>query len=170
MKVLEPLCKGIDRFTDRSGKIVSFLVFGLVGLSVMEVTLRTVFSAPTIWTHEILMYVFGSHWALPLAFALLYKAHVNVDFVTNRYPKKVQAILEIVNFCLFLGFICVVWTWQGTIYAAKAWGIMEKYPSAYHSVVYPGKTVIPIAFALLGVQAVRELIGSIVFLVKGVRI
>lgn len=170
VRLLESLCKGVDRFTDRSGKTFSWLVLGLMGLSVMEVTLRNVFGAPTIWSHEILSYLFGSHWVLPLAFTLLYKAHVNVDFITMRYSKKAQAIIEIVNFCLFLGVICVVWPWQGTLYAAKAWGIMERCPSAFNSPLYPAKTVLPIGFAFLAVQAIRDLIGNIVFVVKGVRI
>lgn len=170
MKAIESLVRRIDSFTDRSGRIVSFLVVILVVLTVYEVFTRRVLGSPTIWTHETLAYVFGAHFMLALGFTLLYKGHVNVDFLIIRFSAKTRAILEIVSFFLFIGLFCAIWLWQGTLYAARAWGIMETAPSAFGSPVYPAKTVIPIAVFLLTIQAIGDLIKNIVFVVKGVRL
>jgi len=170
VKVITSLVKRIDNFSERSGKIISWLVLVLVGLSCFEVFMRRVLGSPTIWTHETLAYVFGAHFMLALGYTLLYKGHVNVDFIVLRFSAKTQAILEIVNFFLFIGLICAIWLWQGTIYAQTSWGMLERAPSAFNSPVYPAKTIIPVAALLLAMQAVSDLIKNIVFVVKGVRL
>jgi len=170
VKIITSLVKHIDSFTERSGKIISCLVLVLVALTVYEVFTRRVLGSPTIWTHETLAYVFGTHFMLALGYTLLHKGHVNVDFIFLRFSAKTQAILEIVTFFLFIGLFCAIWLWQGTIYARTSWEIMETAPSAFGSPVYPAKTVIPIAVFLLTIQAIGGLIKNIVFVVKGVRL
>ncbi len=170
MKVIIPLVKRIDNFSEWSGKIISFFILVLAALIVYEVFTRRVLGSPTIWTFEILRYVFGAHFMLALGYTLLHKAHVNVDFIVLRFSAKTQAILEIVTFFLFIGLFCAIWLWQGTIYAVTSWEILETAPSAFGSPVYPAKTVIPIAVFLITVQAIGGLIKNIVFVVKGVRL
>jgi len=170
VKIIILLVKHIDSFSDRSGRIISYLVLVLVALTVYEVFTRRVLGSPTIWTHETLAYVFGAHFMLALGYTLLHKGHVNVDFIVTRFSAKTRAILEIVNFFLFIGLFCAIWLWQGTIYAQTSWGIRETAPSAFGSPVYPAKTVIPVAVFLLTIQAIGDLIKNIVFVVKGVRL
>lgn len=170
MKVIIPLVKRIDNLSEWAGRIFSFLVLVLVALTVYEVFMRRVLGSPTIWTHETLAYVFGAHFILALGYTLLHKGHVNVDFIILRFSAKTQATLEIINFFLFLGLFVAIFLWQGIIFAATSWEMMEKAPSAFNSPVYPSKTVIPVGFFLLGVQATGDLIKNIVFVVKGVRL
>jgi len=170
LKIITSLVKRIDNFSERSGKIISWLVLVLVGLTVYEVFTRRVLGSPTIWTHEILAYVFGAHFMLAFGYTLLHKGHVNVDLIVSRFSPKTQAILEIVNFFLFIGLFCAIWLWLGTIYAKTSWEMLEKAPTAFFSPVYPAKTIIPIAVFLLALQAIGDLIRNIVFVVKGVRL
>jgi len=170
MRILKAICERIDRIIECEGKGISWLVIVLMGLTCYEVFLRRILGSPTIWTHEILAYVFGAHWVLALGYTELHKGHSNVDLITSRFSKKTQTIISIIGLCLFLGAICVVWVWQGTIYCAKSWAMLERAPSAFNSPVYPAKTIIPVGFFVLGMIAVRELISDIVFLVKKVRL
>ncbi len=170
MRVIIPLVKHIDNFSERSGKIISWLILVLVALTVYEVFMRRVLGSPTVWTFEMLRYVFGGVFVLALGYTLLHKGHVNVDFIVLRFSAKTQAILEIVNFFLFLGLVSAIWLWQGTIFAQTSWEMLERAPSAFNSPLYPAKTLIPIGFFLLAVQAMGDLIKNIVFVVKGVRL
>ena len=135
-------------------------------LIVYEVVSRRVFSSPTIWTYETITMVYSFHFMIVAGYALLHKSLVSVDLLYERFSIKIRAILDLVTYT-FLFFPFVV----GVLYVSSgqamlSWAIKETSSSLFGAPVYLTKTIIPIAFGLLALQGVSEVLKRIVVLVR----
>jgi TRAP-type mannitol/chloroaromatic compound transport system permease small subunit len=167
MKALVALAKAIDGINLYTGRLVAWIIVVLMGLSVFEVVTRRIFGAPTIWTHEVLSYVFAAHLMLALGYTLLRREHVSVDILTERLSERAQAVLEIITFVVFLGLFLWVMLPEAVAFAQRSWTFGERAASAFASPVYPAKTLIPIGFALLALEAIGTVLKDVIFLLWG---
>ncbi|MBU2054406.1 MAG: TRAP transporter small permease subunit [Proteobacteria bacterium] len=167
MHTLKTIVNFIDGLSERVGSVVSWILLCLVALSCFEVFTRRVLGSPTIWTHEILSYIFCATIMLLMGYTQLYKGHANIDVFLGSMSKRKQVILEVVTFVIFAFPFVLVMLWDGIIFAATSWMMQERTPSAFNAIVYPAKTLIPVGFALLFLQLVADFIKKIVYLVKG---
>jgi TRAP-type mannitol/chloroaromatic compound transport system permease small subunit len=163
------LVKFIDTVSEWAGRIFAWMVILLMGLSVYEVITRRFLGKPTIWTFDVIGYLFAATILLLMGYTLLYKAHANVDLFYEKVSPRAQAVLDIVTYVLFLGIFVVVFFINGVRFAATSWSMMEKTASAFNFYVFPAKTLIPLGAFLLILQMVSEIIKRVVFLTKGVR-
>lgn len=170
MGVLKKIVDGIEKMSEWSGRLFSWFLVSLVGLSIFEVVTRRFFGHPTIWTHETLSYLFCASIFLTMGYVLLYKAHVHIDIFTQYLSPKWKAVLDIITFIVFLGFFCTVFLWKGTIFAATSWIRLERTPSAFNFYVFPAKTLVPVGTLLLLLQGIADAIRNVVFLIKGERL
>ncbi|MDQ0337914.1 TRAP-type mannitol/chloroaromatic compound transport system permease small subunit [Caldalkalibacillus uzonensis] len=157
----------IDTVNDWIGKIGAWSVLVLTFLVVFEVISRRVLNSPTIWTYETITMVYGFHFMIVAAYALLHKSMVSVDIIYEKFPLKTRAWLDLCTYVLFFFPFVVGIFWIGMDYAAKSWAIKETSSSLFSPPVYPLKTVIPVAFGLLLLQGISEVLKRIVILVKG---
>lgn len=167
MDVIRALVKKIDNLSEWCGKIFSFFIITIIGLSLFEVFTRRILGKPTIWTHETLSYLFCASILLTMAYTLKHKQHVKVDLIYNRLNAKKKAILDIITFIFFMGFFIVIFLWKGIVFAATSWAMWERTPSAFNFYVFPAKTLLPIGAFLLLLQGLSDFIKNIVFLAKG---
>jgi len=163
------LVKLLDSISEWTGRIFGWVIVPLVLLTVMEVILRRFLNSPTIWSFEVLKQLFGLHFMIVAAYALLYRAHVSVDVFTMLLSEKARAILDIVTYLIFFFPFCLVCIWQGYSFAARSWAMRETSWSVFHPPLYPIKTVIIITFILLTLQGISEVIKR-VYIIKGVKI
>src|SRR4030043_2242960 len=159
--------KKIDIFSEWRGRIFSWFIVAIILLSVFEVFTRRILGKPTIWTHEVLSYLFCASILLTMAYTLRYKQHVAVDLIYARLTPKTKAILNIITFVIFLGFFSIVFLWEGIRFAATSWAMWERTPSAFNFYVFPAKTLLPLGIFLLLVQGLSDFIKNIVFVFKG---
>lgn len=167
---LKKFVDGIDAMSEWCGRLFSWFLVTLVGLSIYEVITRRLFGHPTIWTFETLGYLFCATVMLTMGYVLRHKGHVHIDIYTARLSPRSQAILEVITFILFLGFFTTVFLWKGIIYAGMSWMRLERAPSAFNFYVFPAKTLIPVGAALLLIQGIADAIRNIVFVIKGERL
>ena len=66
-KKLSIFCDTINEWT---GRIFGWVIVPLVLLTVMEVILRRIFGAPTIWSFEVLKQLYGLHFMIVAGFEL----------------------------------------------------------------------------------------------------
>lgn len=170
MKALVAVARVIDGINLHVGRLVAWILIVLMGLSVFEVVTRRIFGAPTIWTHEVLSYVFAAHLMLALGYTLLRREHVSVDILTERLSERAQAVLEIITYVVFLGTFLWVILPEAAAFAQRAWTFGERAASAFASPVYPAKTLIPVGFALLALEAIGTVLKDVIFLVWGHRV
>jgi TRAP-type mannitol/chloroaromatic compound transport system permease small subunit len=158
---------GIDALSEWCGRIFSWFIVAIIGLSLFEVFTRRILGKPTIWTFETLSYFFCASIVLTMAYTLRYKQHVSVDLIYGRFTPKTKAIVDIITFILFLGFFSFIFLWKGIVFAATSWAMWERTPSAFNFYVFPAKTLLPVGASLLLLQGLSDFIKNIVFLVKG---
>lgn len=167
MDATKTFVKKIDALSEWCGRIFSWFIIAIIGLSLFEVFTRRILGKPTIWTHETLSYLFCASILFTMGYTLQYKQHVKVDLIYGRFTPKTQAIVDIITFVFLLGFFSFIFLWKGIIFAATSWGMLERTPSAFNFYVFPAKTLLPIGAFLLLLQGLSDFIKNIVFLTKG---
>jgi TRAP-type mannitol/chloroaromatic compound transport system permease small subunit len=164
---LKAFLNGLDQISEWSGRIFVWLIIPLTLVVAYEVVSRRVFNAPNIWATEVTDYIYGAHFMLVAAYALLYKAHVCVDIVSQAFPPRVRGMFEILAHLLFFFPFCIIMLYYGTDFAYTSWMQAETSGSAALPIVPEVKTAMPVAFALLLIQGIAVFIRSIYLTVKG---
>jgi TRAP-type mannitol/chloroaromatic compound transport system permease small subunit len=94
--------------------------------------------------------------------------HVRGDVLYGFFPPRLQAGLDLTLYLLFFIPGVVALAWAGYNFAAESWAINEhSNVTADGPPVYPFKTIIPIAGALLLAQGLVEIVRCMVCLKNG---
>jgi len=157
---------GIDTLNDRAGKVLSFLMLGLILAIVFEVVARYVFDAPTAWAPETAQYLFGTYAVMLGAYTHRHRVHINVDIFYNRLPLRARAILDLCT-SMFFFFFCGVILWLGIGFAAESMQIWERSGTALAPPIWQIKLMIPLAAFLLIIQEVAIFVRNLVIATKG---
>lgn len=154
--------RALDAVSIWSGKLFAWLIIPMVGALVYEVFARYFLERPTMWAYDITYMVYGSHFMLGAAYALSLGAHIRTDFFyrmwSPRWQGRVDAFLYLFFFFPGIGFFL----WLSWDFAQTSWAQGERIvTSPWIPPVYPFKTVIPVAAALLLLQGVSEFLKSL---------
>jgi TRAP-type mannitol/chloroaromatic compound transport system permease small subunit len=101
------------------------------------------------------------------AYTLLYKGHVRIDVIYNRFSPRARGILDIITYMVFFFPFCIIVLYQGVIFAHTSWSIGETSESAALTIVPLVKTVLPVSIGLLLIQGVATYIRAIMQVIKG---
>ena len=167
METLRKYIKTIDSINEWTGRIFCWVMLPLVCITIYEVVGRKFFNSPTIWVFETSNQLYGLHFMMGSAFALLHGSHVNVDVFYRYLTPKGKATIDIIGFLIFFFPFCIIIIWKGTQFAAQSWAMLEVSQSVFHPPLYPIKTVIPIAGVLLTLQGSTIFIKKLFFVTKG---
>ncbi len=118
--------------------IGSVAVLFLMSLATGNVILRFFFNAPYRGAYEVV----GFLGAIVIAFALGYtqrrKDHIVVDILTERFPKRINRILDGVNYFITTIFFAIV-SWQIFVWGAKiskSGEVSETIKIIFHPFIY----------------------------------
>ena len=167
---IRAILKVLDAISEWCGKIFSWFIITIIALSLYEVFTRRFLGKPTIWTHEIISYLFCGAVLLTIGYTMKYKAHASVDIIYEKLSPKTQAIWDLIGYALFLVIFAVVVLYEGTRFAAMSWSMMERTPSAFNFYIFPAKTMLPVGFFFVALQMISDIVKNIVFLAKGERL
>jgi TRAP-type mannitol/chloroaromatic compound transport system permease small subunit len=153
--------RGIDAFSDWSGKALAWLTVPMMFGLVIEVIARYLFGHPTIWAYDVTYMLYGSLFMLGAAYALYRKAHIRTDMIYMRLPVRRQGLIDATLYILFffpgmLFFLVASWE-----YFMTSWQQGEIVLGAWGPPIYPFKAVLPLSAALLLIQGVSELLKSL---------
>jgi TRAP-type mannitol/chloroaromatic compound transport system permease small subunit len=166
MERIKIFLRSIDSISEWTGKMVSFLIIVITGVTIWEVILRYIFNSPTIWAFDAAYLIFGAYGVLGGAYTLYFKGHVNVDILYGRLPLRVRAIVDLVTSIFFFLF-CGLLLWKGGEMAWDSLKIMERGSSAWSPPVYPIKLTIPLGAFLLLLQGTAKFIRDLFKVIKG---
>jgi TRAP-type mannitol/chloroaromatic compound transport system permease small subunit len=159
----------VDRISTFVGKAFSWFA-GLLMLSVcVEVFKRYILNAPTAWMFDATAMLYGALFMMCGAYTLAQDAHVRGDFLYGSMRPRTQAALDLVLYIAFFlpGIAALIYA--GWDFAAISWRIGEhSNVTAEGPPVYPFKTLIPIAGALVILQGAAEIIRCVMCLKTGV--
>jgi TRAP-type mannitol/chloroaromatic compound transport system permease small subunit len=164
---LKKFLKGVDQISEWSGRIFMWLIIPLTIIVVFEVISRRFLNVPHIWAPEVIDFIYGPHFMLVAAYTLLYRAHVSIDIIYQRFRPRVRGLLDVFTHLVFYFPFCIIVFYQGIVYAKTSWSIGETSESAALTIVPLVKTVIPVTFALLLLQGLANFIRSITLAVRG---
>jgi TRAP-type mannitol/chloroaromatic compound transport system permease small subunit len=158
----------IDQLSDLSGKAFAWLIVVLTLVVCVEVFKRYILNAPTAWVFDLNSMLYGTLFMMCGAYTLAQNGHVRGDFLYSTMRPRVQAGLDLALYVLFFipGILALIYA--GYRYAGESWAIGEHSSvTADGPPVYPFKTIIPIAGALVMIQGVAEITRCIVCLRTG---
>ena len=158
MKILRFVLKKLDALGEWTGKVIRWGILALVAVIVLETIARKIFNYPFIWSYETSFFIFGYYLLLGASYTLLRGGHVAIDVLYLRLSEKKQHILAIACLASFTGIFTVGMTKGGTIIAINSWKMMEQGHSVWRPNIAHFRTLIPVAFALVFLQAVSLII------------
>lgn len=161
----DALCRGIDRFTEVTGRLVAWLAVLLVALTATVVFMRYFLNSGSIALQESLVYIHATLFMLAIPFTLRQGGHVRVDVVYRRFSPRTRAWVDIAGTLLLLLPVAVVMFFYCREYVASSWAIRESSgESTGLPWVYLLKTLLLIMPVTLALQGIAELLRNALFL------
>jgi len=165
---MQKLLLFIDRLSTLVGHTFSWLIIGLTVLISWEVFSRYVFDNPHAWAFDAMIMLYGTLFMMAGAYTLSVNGHVRGDVLYGFFSPRVQASLDLTLYILFFIPGVVALVWAGYYYAADSWRINEhSNVTAEGPPIYPFKTVIPFAGAILLLQGIVEITRCIICIKQG---
>jgi TRAP-type C4-dicarboxylate transport system permease small subunit len=134
-------------------------VLSLMSLATGNVVLRFFFNTPYRGAYEVV----GFLGAIVIAFALGYtqkrKDHIVVDILTERFPKRINRILDAVNYFITMVFFAIV-SWQIFVWGikiAKSGEVSETIKIIFHPFVY----CVAIGFLVFALTLLNDFLKSL---------
>ena len=165
---MQKLLLAVDKLSTLVGKAFSWLIVLLTLMITWEVFSRYALDNPHPWAFDVMSMMYGTLFMTAGAYTLSQNGHVRGDVLYGFFPPRLQAGLDLVLYILFFIPGVVALAWAGYNFAAESWAINEHSNiTANGPPVYPFKTVIPIAGAILLAQGLVEIVRCIVCLKQG---
>lgn len=156
----------IDRFTGAIAQVMQWLTLLMVLLGAYNVITRYVGRAISqslggaIYT-VLQTYAFDLVFLLAAAWVLQVDGHVRVDILYSRLKERGKAWVDLFGTIFFLLPFCFMGFVLSLRYVSSSWEHLERNLNANGVPIYPIKTLIPVAFALLALQGVSQIIKKI---------
>jgi TRAP-type mannitol/chloroaromatic compound transport system permease small subunit len=158
---MDALVRAIERLSTAVGIFGAILIVPLVLATCWEVLARYAFGAPTIWAYEIGYMLTGSHFLLGMAYTLRLGEHIRIDIFSGRFSARTRALLDLAGYAVVLPLL--VWLtlylfryfWSG--YASNE----KSGASAFNMPVWPFRVVFFVAFLVLAMQVLAEVLKAV---------
>lgn len=161
---LESLARGIDCFTEWTGKLVAWLTLAMMALTCLVVVMRYFLQSGSIALQESVTYLHALVFLLGAAFTLKRGGHVRVDIFYQHYSPRIKALVDALGGLLFLIPVCLLillFCWE---YVENSWAIREVSKEAKGLPwVYLLKTLLIVMPVTLLLQGIAELIKNLLF-------
>ena len=161
MRSLLSFSRAVDRFNILIGRYVAWAILIAVVVSAANAIVRKVFNTSSNSWLELQWILFGAVFLLCAPWTLLSNEHIRIDIVNNMLSKRTRDIIDVIGHALFLIPVCLVIAWLSWPFFWLSLMQNEQSSNAGGLPVYPSKLLIPLAFTLLLVQGISELIKRI---------
>lgn len=150
-----------NKVSEWVGKGVSWMCLAMIAVLGYEVTARYVFNSPTSWAHESTTMLYGTFCILAGVYTHRYHGHVRSEVIYNLFPARARIFMDCLTGALGL-VVLAVFLLITFRYAADSWAIREvSSKSTWAPIVYPFKSVLPLAVALMMLQSIAHLVENI---------
>lgn len=161
MKTLLRFSRTVDAVNVRIGRVVAWAILAAILVSAANATVRKVLNTSSNSWLEIQWILFGAVFLLCSGWTLLSNEHIRIDIVNGTLPKRVRDWIDVIGHLLFLIPTALVLTYLGWPFFWRSLLQNEQSTNAGGLPVYPSKFLIPLAFTLLLIQGLSELIKRI---------
>jgi TRAP-type mannitol/chloroaromatic compound transport system permease small subunit len=164
MKALLSFSVAIDKLNEWIGKAAAWLGLAAVLVCTGNAVARYAFNIGSNAWLEMQWYFNAAVFLLIAAYALKRDEHVRIDVIAGRLSDRAQAWIDILGaiFMLLPAVIIIAWySWPSLL---NSWTIQEYSSDPGGLIRWPVRLLIPVAFTLLGLQAISEIIKRVAFL------
>jgi TRAP-type mannitol/chloroaromatic compound transport system permease small subunit len=161
LKALLPLSRVIDAATTWIGKRLAWLIMAAVVVSAVNATVRKIFDLSSNSWLELQWVLFSIVFLLCSPWTLLANEHIRIDIVNQMMPKQVRNSIDVIGHAFFLLPLCVVMILTGVPFFLVSYGQSEQSLNAGGLPQWPSKGLIMVAFAMLLIQGLSELVKRI---------
>ena len=158
----------VDRVSTWVGQAFSFCIVLLTLHVSWEVFSRYALDNPRAWAFDGMIMLYGTLFMMAGAYTLAKNSHVRGDVLYGYFTPRTQATLDLLLYIVFFIPGVFALTYAGYYYAADSWRIHETSNiTAEGPPIYPFKTVIPLAGAILLAQGIVEIIRCVICIKQG---
>jgi TRAP-type mannitol/chloroaromatic compound transport system permease small subunit len=161
LKALLPIARVVDAVNTWLGKRASWLILAAVIVSAVNATVRKVFDTSSNSWLELQWVLFSAVFLLCSPWTLMSNEHIRIDIVNNMLPKWLRDSIDVVGHAFFLLPLTIIMILTGIPFFLRSYSINEQSGNAGGLPQWPSKALIMIAFALLFVQGLSELVKRI---------
>ena len=164
MDALLKFCSLVDRLNERIGRAAAW--FGLLAVVVCTANAMIRYSlnlSSNAWL-EIQWYFNSVMFMLVAAWALKRNDHVRIDVIAGKLPLRAQAWIDIFGGLFMLLPAAVIIGWYSWPSLVNSYDIGEHSSDPGGLLRWPIRLLIPVAFALLALQGISEVIKRVAFL------
>ena len=164
MSTLLHLSRLIDALNERIGKLSSWLILLAVIICTANALIRYAFNLSSNAWLEIQWYLNSAMFLLVAAYTLKLNAHVRIDVIAGKLSSRTQAWIDVFGGVFMLLPAVLIIAWYSLPSLANSLQLHEMSSDSGGLVRWPVRLLIPLAFALLALQGVSEIIKRAAFL------
>ena len=161
LRILKTSLSAIEKFTEVTGRFISWATVTMVILVVLVVITRYFLGLGSIALQESVTYLHCLVFMMGFAFTLKHDGHVRVDIFYRGFSPRFKAIVNLIGGLLFLIPFCLLIFFISWDYVLASWVIRET--SAENNglpFIYLLKTLMLLMPATLVLQGIAEIIRS----------
>ena len=165
---MQKLLLAVDRMSTWVGQAFSWLIVALTLFVSWEVFSRYALDSPHAYAFDVMTMFYGTMFMMAGAYTLSKNGHVRGDVLYGFFKPRTQATVDLTLYIVFFIPGVVALVWAGYNYASESWAINEhSNVTADGPPIYPFKTVIPIAGAILLLQGLVEIARCVICIRQG---
>ncbi len=158
------LSRLIDRLSACIGRSVAWLVLAAVLISAGNALARKLLNISSNAFLEVQWYLYSAVFLLAAAHTLLRQEHVRIDVLSARWSARTRAWVDVFGIVFFLLPLVVVVVGLSWPLLVRTYVSGEMSSNAGGLIRWPVLALLPLAFTLLGVQGLSELIKRLAWL------
>ncbi|WP_428776293.1 TRAP transporter small permease subunit [Vibrio sp.] len=158
----------LDKSIIQISKWLAWINMALIGVIILQVILRKVFSNGQITLEELQWHLYASAVMFGTAYAQVANLHVRVDLFYHKFSPRKKAMVDLFGLCfLAIPFVVIV-ILHSYDFAYESWRVNESSASPsglpYRWII---KSVIPISFTMLLLTMVSSVFRQLDLLIRG---
>jgi len=160
LKLTGKLSSALDWLVTAGGKISAYAVIVVTLIVTMDVTARFLLGAGTKWAVEFTAYFLVAIVFFGLAYTHREGAHIRIDFLFVRLPRKVQGWLEVVNSVLFLAYALFLGV-LGLESVVTSFMRETTSRTGVDVIIWPFQLFMPLGLAIISLLLIRKIYMAI---------
>lgn len=165
MAVIRKICQILDTVNDAFGRIVSFMILGIVATIMCEVVMRRLLNRPQIWTMDATTMIFGCYTFMILAYGYQHGTYVCVDMVVAKMKKIAAHIIHLITNIVFQITFVVLLLPVSVKFFTDSFTSNERGYSVWAPLIWPVKLCMLIGMISLTIQVVSETLKEVLWIV-----
>jgi TRAP-type mannitol/chloroaromatic compound transport system permease small subunit len=161
MRGLLALSRRIDTMTARLGEWVAWLVVAAAVISAGNAIIRKLFDVSSNAWLELQWWLYAAVFLLAAPWTLQLNEHIRIDILNQRFPRRLRNAIEIVGHVFFLLPMAAIVVWTSWPFFLTSFAQNEQSANYGGLPQWPAKLLIPLAFSVLFIQGVSELVKRI---------